>query len=237
MREEFLQNGITLKQLQTQFLLGTDTVLLADFAKDCKGTVCDLCAGCGQVGLLLAAAGNAQITCVELQEDAVLQAQRNIEDNHLNGRLCAMQGDVRRIRSLLSHSSFDAVVCNPPYFPAHSGQAAKDSAMAIARTELCCTLEDVCTAAAWLLKTGGSFYMVHKPERLTDVLTTLRGCKLEPKLLRFVQHCEGAPFSLLLVKAVYGGRPGLSYSPTLMLQNSDGSFTAEYRKIYHMEDT
>ncbi len=237
MQTEFLQNGITMKQLQTQFPLGTDTVLLADFAGACKDTVCDLCAGCGQVGLLLAAAGDAKITCVELQEDAVLQARKNITENALDGRMTALHGDVREIRTLLAHGSFDAVVCNPPYFPANSGFAAKDDAIAIARTELCCTLKDVCNAAAWLLKTGGCFYLVHKPERLTDVLTALRECRLEPKLLRFVQHREGMPFSLVLVKAVCGGKPGLSYLPTLLLQNEDGTETAEYRKIYHLEAT
>lgn len=236
MQTEVLQNGITMKQLHTQFPLGTDTVLLADFAKDCRGAVCDLCAGCGQVGLLLAAAGDAKITCVELQEDAALQAQKNIAENGLEDRMAALQGDVREIRTLLSHSSFDAVVCNPPYFPINSGFAAKDAAIAIARTELCCTLADVCKAAAWLLKTGGSFYLVHKPERLTDVLTALRECGLEPKLLRFVQHRADAPYSLVLVKAVYGGKPGLSYAPTLVLQNGDGTDSAEYRKIYHLED-
>lgn len=237
MQTEFFQNGITFRQLETQFPLGTDTVLLADFAKDCKGKVCDLCAGCGQVGLLLAAAGNAEITCVELQEQAHREAEQNIVANGLGGRMCAVRGDVREIRTLLPHSSFDAAVCNPPYFPADSGFAAKNDAIAVSRTELCCTLKDVCHAAAWLLKTGGSFYLVHRPERLTDVLTALRECRLEPKLLRFVQHREGAPYSLVLIKSVYGGKPGLSYLPTLVLHSADGTDSAEYRKIYHMEDT
>ncbi len=236
MQTEFLQNGITLKQLAAHFPLGTDAVLLADFAKQCRGAVCDLCAGCGQVGLLLAAATDAKITCVEPQKDAALQAQKNIAENGLDGRMSALQGDVREIRTLLPHSGFDAVVCNPPYFPVNSGFIAKDDAIAIARTELCCTLADVCTAAAWLLKTGGSFYLVHKPERLTDLLTALRDCKLEPKLLRFVRHRADAPYSLVLVKAVCGGKPGLSYLPTLVLQNEDGTDSLEYRKIYHMED-
>lgn len=236
MQTEFFQNGITFSQLQTQFQLGTDSMLLADFAAPCRGSICDLCAGSGQIGLLLAAAGMSNITCVELQEAACLQAQRNIEANHLSDRIRAIQGDIRQIRSLLPHGSFDTVVCNPPYYPAGSGFHAKDAAIALARTELCCTLADVCAAAAWLLHTGGSFYLIHKPERLTDVLTELRAHQLEPKQLRFVQHSAASVYSLVLLKAVYGGKPGLSYRPTLLLQAEDGTPSNEYKRIYHMED-
>lgn len=236
MLTEFLQNGITFAQLQSQFPLGTDGVLLADFAKDCSGAVCDLCAGCGQIGLLLAATTNAAITCVELQQTAYTQIQYNITANGLSDRLRAIQGDVRQVRTLFAHAAFDAVVCNPPYFPVDSGFVAKDPSIAVSRTELCCTLADVCAAAAWLLKYGGSLYLVHKPERLTDILTLLRENHLEPKLLRFVQHKQDAPFNLVLVKAALGGKPGITYLPTLMLHQADGSVSAEYRRIYHMED-
>lgn len=235
METEFLQNGITLEQLQSQFPLGTDAMLLSDFAKNCGRRVCDLCAGCGQIALLLAAATASDFTCVELQEAACRQAQQNIDNNGLGARMCTVRGDIRQIKTLLPHGSFDTVVCNPPYYPAGSGYAAKDEALAIARTELCCTLEDVCNAAAWLLPTGGSLYLCHKPERLTDILTALRAKKLEPKQLRFVQHRAGAAFSLVLVQAVAGGRPGLSYLPTLTLQEADGTPSAEYRRIYHLE--
>lgn len=235
MQTEFLQNGLSFDQLQTQFPLGTDAMLLADFANDCRGTVCDLCAGCGQVGLLLAAAGKTDITCVELQEDACAQAQHNIDANGLSANMRAICGDIREIRTLLPHDSFDSVVCNPPYYPAGSGFVAKDPSLAMARTELCCTFDDVCAAAAWLLKTGGSLYLVHKPERLADVMSCLRSHGLEPKHLRFVCHRAGADFSLFLLKSVLGGKPGLTFSPTLTLYESDGKPGAEYRRIYHME--
>lgn len=236
MQTEFLQNGITFDQLPSGFMLGTDAVLLSDFAGDCHGNVCDLCAGCGQVGMLLASKTDAAVTCVELQEDAVLQLQKNIEKNRLSDKLRAIHGDIRQIRALLPHGSFDAVVCNPPYYPVGSGAAAKTDALAIARTELCCTLADVCAAAAWLLSDGGSLYLVHKPERLTDLLVTLRAHRLEPKQLRLVLHRPEAPFSLVLLRATLGGKPGLRILPTLTLSEQDGSPTAEYRRIYRMEE-
>lgn len=211
-------------------------MLLADFAKDCHGAVCDLCAGCGQVGTLLASLTDASVTCVELQEDAALQIQRNIAENRLSDRMQAICGDIRNIRTLLPHGGFDAVVCNPPYYPVGSGFAAKEEALAVARTELCCTLADVCAAAAWLLSDGGSLYLVHKPERLTDLLTSLREHRLEPKELRLVQHRADAPFSLVLIRASLGGKPGLRILPTLTLHGPDGTPGAEYRRIYHMEE-
>lgn len=235
MQTEFFQNGMTFEQLSSQFPLGTDAMLLADFAKDCRGAVCDLCAGCGQVGLLLAAQGHTDITCVELQSDACTQAQHNVDENGLTDRMRVICGDLREIRALLPHGSFETVVCNPPYYPAGSGFAAKNDAIAISRTELCCTLDDVCTAAAWLLRTGGSFCLVHKPERLTDVLLALRSHRLEPKLLRFIRHRADAPCSLILVKAAAGGKPGLSYAPTLTMFEADGTPGEEYRRIYHLE--
>lgn len=235
MQTEFFQNGMTFEPLETQFALGTDAMLLADFAADSRGAVCDLCAGCGQVGLLMAAQGHENITCVELQQDACKQAQRNIDENGLAGKMQVVCADVREIRTLLPHGSFNTVVCNPPYYPAGSGFAAKDERIAISRTELLCTLEDVCAAAAWLLQTGGSLFLVHKPERLTDVLLALRTHKLEPKLLRYVRHRADAPYTLILLKAVAGGKPGLTYAPTLTLFEAGGTPTDEYRRIYHLE--
>ena len=233
---EFLQNGLTLTQLSSQFALGTDAMLLADFAKDCHGAVCDLCAGCGQVGMLLASLTDASVTCVELQEEAALQIQKNIAQNRIPDRMRAVCGDIRNIRALLPHGSFDAVVCNPPYYPVGSGFSAKDEAIAVARTELCCTLADVCAAAAWLLSDGGSFYLVHKPERLTDLLTSLREHRLEPKQLRLVQHRQDAPFRFVLLRATLSGKAGLRILPPLTLQEPDGTPSAEYRRIYHMEE-
>ena len=109
----------------------------------------------------------------------------------------------------LPAGSFRYAVCNPPYYPVGSGYVPEDEALAVARTELRCTLEDACAAAAWLLQTGGSLWMVHRPERLTDLLCGLRAHDLEPKILKPVCAAPGAAPSLILVKATKGGKPGL----------------------------
>ena len=236
MEAEFLQHDLTLLQSEGVFRLGTDAMVLADFVRLQKGAaVCDLCAGAGAVGMLLLAQDpGLTVTAVELQAEAVSLMEQTAARNGLEERLIPIRGDLREIRSLLPHGSFRHVVCNPPYYPVNSGFHAHSEAQAVARTELCCTMENVLDAAAWLLPTGGTLWLVHKPERLADLLCGLRAHRLEPKVLRLVAHNPAAEPSLVLIKAVMGGKAALEVRPILFLQTPDGSPTEEYRRIYHL---
>ena len=121
---------------------------------------------------------------------------------------------------------------NPPYYAPGSGALAAEGPRQSARAEVCCTLEEVCQAAAYLLRWGGCFCVVHKPERLTDLLCTLRESHLEPKRLRFVcKTAEAAP-SLVLCESRCGGKPGLSIEPPLLLRTAAGTPTPEVDAIY-----
>ncbi len=236
MEAEFLRRDLALLQSQQVFRLGTDAMVLAHFVRvEPRARVCDLCAGGGALSLLLLAADpTLHITALELQPQAVALMEQSAARNRLGAQLTPLQGDVRQIRTLLQPGSFRHVVCNPPYYPVGAGFAAGDPAMAIARTELCCTLEDVVLAAAWLLPTGGSLWMVHRPERLTDLLCALRAHDLEPKQLQLVCHRPGSLPAMVLVQAVRGGRPSLRCQAPLVLRRADGSPTEEYLEIYHM---
>ena len=184
--------------------------------------------------LLLARDPSLSVTAVELQAAACALMERAVSENALAQRLRILHGDLREIRTLLPASSFRHLVCNPPYYPVGGGFAPENEAQAIARTELCCTLADVCAAAGWLLKSGGCLWMVHLPGRLADLFGTLRAAGLEPKRLRLVCPRPNAAPSLILVKATRGGRPDLKWDKPLVLANEDGSPTEEYRQIYHM---
>ena len=133
-------------------------------------------------------------------------------------------------------NAFDAVVSNPPYFPAASGAISPDDARAIARSEVCCTIDDLCACAAYALRFGGEFFLVHKPERLTDLLCTLRAHRLEPKRIRLVRHHAGADANLVLIAARRGGKPGVMLEPELLLFTPDGQETTDYRRIYHHQE-
>ena len=127
----------------------------------------------------------------------------------------------------------ELLVCNPPYFPQGSGALPQDADRAAARSELLCTLPELCAAAAFLLRTGGRASFVHRPERLSGLLVSLTAAGLEPKRLRLVCRDSQAAPSLVLVEARRGGKPGLTLEPSLYLQNPDGSESDEYKHIYH----
>ena len=216
------------------FRPGTDTFLLSSLPRLKPGLrACDLGCGTGLLGLLLLQRQRElTVVGVEIQEQAAALATACAEANAITDRFTVRQGDLRQIRNLLPGGSFDLVVCNPPYYPPGSGALSPDDPRKTARAEVSCSLEDICCAAAWLLRWGGSFCFVHKPERLTDLLCSLRAAGLEPKRLRFVCKNGAAAPSLLLLEARRGGKPGLSVEPPLLLQRADGSPTPELDTIY-----
>ena len=233
---EVLSNGMKILQSDRLFRLGTDSMLLSDFCLPTRGQrIADLGCGGGALGVLLCANDpKCEVTGVEIQSEAVRIAQKNIAMNGLGDRFHVISGDLREIRTLCPPNSFDCVVSNPPYFPVGSGLVAESEAIAIARTECCCTLDDLCDCSAWLLRFGGSFYVIHRPERLAELIYALKARNLEPKRLRMVRHHPGADISLILLEARLGAKPGLRFEPELVLYDANGEMSGEYRRIYHI---
>lgn len=229
-----MSTWISLPKLPEQFPLSTDSVLLADFTTITeKSRIFDLGAGPGTLGLLLCAKkSGCHADGIELQTASAEAAQSVIRLNNMEDRVSVTQGDLREIRAHFPANCYDVVVSNPPYFPVNSGFTAQSEAMAIARTELHCTLPDLCQAAAYLLRYGGIFTMVHRPERLCDIMTAMRACKLEPKQLRLVCPKPDAAPALILIESKLGGKPGLTIRPNLILHQADGTPTEEYNRIY-----
>ncbi len=228
---ESLWNGIVLKR--GPFPLGTDSVLLSHFVSLRRGSrVADLGAGCGTLGLLLAGRDpSCTVTGIELDDAAYAMGLENLTLNALP-QLRLIQADIRQIRQVLPPGSFDHVISNPPYFPVGSGKAANAY-----RSELTLTLQELCQGAAWLLPSGGTFSLVHRPERLCDLFWELRSNGMEPKRIQFVRHKADAPVCLVLIEARRGGKPGLTYLPDFIEFHPDGSETEEYRAAYHRGDS
>lgn len=233
MHIETLWNGVTLLQPSDQFRLGTDSVVLGAFARFPKGAaVADLGCGGGAVALMLLANDpTLHVTGIELQPQAAELARENARRSGLH--FTALEGDLRQIEALLPAGSMDCAISNPPYFPVGSGQTAAASPLAQARSEETCSLPQLVHAAAWLLRYGGRFCLVHRPERLADLIWELRNQKLEPKRIRFVRHRQDSPVNLVLLEARKGGKSGLQYEPDLILFDAGGQETEEYRRIYH----
>ncbi len=223
------------------FRPGTDTFLLSSLPRLKPGLrTIDLGCGTGLLALLLLQRQpGLTVTGIDLQPAAIRLAEKTAAENGLQDRLVFRAADLRDVKALFSTGSFDLAICNPPYYPPASGAVSSNNARRTARSEVNCTLEDVCSAASYLLRWGGSFCLVHKPERLTDLLCTLRANGLEPKRLRPVCTAAGDAPSLVLVEARRGGKPGLAYESPLILQTADGAPTAEMDAIYfrQQEDT
>ena len=213
--EHDLWNGLRLRIPEGEVPLGADSLLLADFLTlPPRARVADLGAGCGTLGVLLCARDpSCTVAGVELRPEACRAAQENVRINGLEERLTVLEGDVWRIRTLLPAGDFSCVIANPPYFPVGSGKAGRNSA--VARTEQCLTLAELCAAAAWLLPPGGRFALVHRADRLAEVVYTLRAHALEPKKIQPVAGKTGAKPYAVLVAAVKGGRPGTELLPAV----------------------
>lgn len=213
---------------------GTDAILLSHFAMPCAGeSVCELGTGCGVIALRLAAGGRpASVHGVDIQPAAIKLAQLGADCFIGHPKPTFAVGDWRDPRSIAPAGSFRRVVCNPPYFPAGSGPANADEAVTLCRHEKEDTLDSLCAAAAWLLTSGGRFFLCHRPERLSDVLAALTAHHLEPKRLQAVQkRGDTAPW-LFLLEAKKDARSGLTWLPPLVLYTDEGEPTPALREIY-----
>lgn len=228
---ETLYNHYTLDFPNGAFPLSTDSMVLADFVRlGANANVLDLGSGCGTLGVLLCARdGRCRVTGIEMDETSHAAALDNIHRNALESRLESICADLRNVNRLFQPGSFSCCVSNPPYF---SGGPASQSTP-LARRDDCCSPGSLFEAAAWALKYGGDFYIVHKPERLGQLCGCAAHVGLEPKRLRLVRHRENGPVTLILLQCRKGGKPGLVWEE-LCLFDAQGQPTREYRELYHI---
>ncbi len=234
-KDDLELGGLYIWQDKREFCFGVDAVLLSAFANVKKGErVLDLCAGNGIVPILLAGKTEAgSITGLEINPVQVALARRSILENGL-ANVEMVEGDVRLAPSLFDDRRFDCITVNPPYIKDGRIQNTCRN-KAIARHEVLCTLSDVLRSAASLLRFGGRFYMVHRPDRLTDILDEMRAFKLEPRRLRTVHAKLHGEAKLVLVEGIYGGGTFLHVMPPLILYNEDGTYTEDALSCYGRE--
>ena len=215
---------------------GTDAMLLACFSAPGKSdTACDLGTGCGIIPFLWARDGKCRkIVGVELQQKGFDQMQRSIEADSLGEKLSALNSDLRELKGKLEPGSFDTVTMNPPYKKENAGIKSKRENEQIARHETACTFEDICRAAAFLLKYSGRFCICIRPERLFEMMKTMSDFRLEPKRLRLVKSRAGEKPWLCLIESRLGGKPGMTVESDFVLYNDDGSYTEEMNSILYL---
>ena len=228
---EQLPNGYTLELADGCFPLSTDSMLLAHFTRLPRNAqVLDLGSGCGTLGLLLCAKDETcTVTGLEISETAHDAALSNISRNGLSFRVKSICADLRDLGSEFT-GTFHCCVSNPPYF---SGGPA-NLATPVARRDDFCAPADLFHAASKALRYGGDFFLVHKPEKLAQLIACGSAVSLEAKNLTLIRHRDGGPITLILLQFRKGGKSGLRIHEQSLFDAS-GKPTAYYRDVYHLQ--
>lgn len=220
-------------QNKEKFSYGMDAILLSSFVK-AKGVVVDLGTGTGIIPLRIYNEENVDIIYgVEIQEEVVNMAKRSVELNNLQDKIKILNADLKELTKHFKKASVDVVTTNPPYIKKGALINPAEN-FAISRHEIACTIEDIIKISSYLLKPLGKLYMVHRPNRLVDIIYNLRKYNIEPKYIRFVQPKIGKKPNLVLMECVKGGKPDLKFYDPLIVYNDDNTYTDEIFKIYGM---
>ena len=213
---------------------GTDAFLLADFSQyRAKDKVCDLGTGCGIIPMLLVRSGcGRHITGIDIQENACLQAKESVILSKAEDKVSIVHGDIKNIKNIFEHASFDTVIMNPPYKSDGDGIKSREKSAQIARHETMCNIDDVCKAASYLLNFSGKLCLCGRPERLVDTITSMRAAGIEPKRLRFVSKFSNTKPWLFLIEGKKGGKPFMNVESVLAIYSSEGVFSDEMLSIY-----
>lgn len=232
--DELQRNGYQIIQNPGNFCFGMDAVLLSGFARAKKGDqVLDLGTGTGIIPILMEAKTQAaHFTGLEIQEKSADMARRSVALNQLSEKIDIVTGDIKEADTLFSSASFDVITSNPPYMISSHGLTNPDTPKAIARHELLCTLEDVVRMTSRLLKPGGSFYLVHRPFRLAEIIVTLTQYKLEPKRMQLVYPYVDKEPNMVLLEAVRGGKPRMTVEKPLVVFKEPGVYMPEITQLY-----
>ena len=213
-------NGLEIIQDPKRFCFGIDAVLLSNFAKVKKDeTVLDLGTGTGILPILLSGKTNGKhFTGLEIQEESADMARRSVIHNNLEERIDIVSGDIKEAFSIFKPKLFDVIVSNPPYMLADHGLKNPNDALAIARHELMCNLEDIMRESSKLLADGkGRFYMIHKPFRLTEILVAMNKYRIEPKRIQFVYPYIDKEPTMVLVEGLRGGKSRVKIEPPIIM--------------------
>ena len=228
--------GLKIIQNEKGFCFGMDSVLLSDFAKNMKNnsTVLDLGTGTGIIPILLCGKTNLKkVVGIEIQQDVANMAKRSSQLNNLQDRFEVVNTNIINLKNIYEKQSFDVIVTNPPYKKENTGITNENEAKLISRHEITANLEDFISISKDLLKDKGEFYMVHRPERLVDILSLMRKYKIEAKILKFVSPNRNKEPNLILIKGIKNANSFLRVEKNLYVYNEDGKYTNEILKIYN----
>ena len=217
------------------FLFSLDSVLLANFVtlKLTDKKVIDLCSGNGPVPMLMSFRTKARIFGVEIQKYIYDMGVESIKENGLDNQIELINNDVKKIDTLFEAESFDVVTCNPPYFKYQKDSLINENdGKAMARHEVRVKLEDIIKKAKYLLKNGGTFAMVHRPERLIEIINLMQKYGIEPKKIRLVYPKVEKSANILLIEGIKNGKSGLKVERPLIVHDKYGNYVDEIKEMF-----
>ncbi len=229
--------GLEIIQNPGKFCFGMDAVLLSNFAHIRPGDkVLDMGTGTGIIPLLLSAKTEGDsFVGLEIQEESADMARRSVLHNNLEEKIQIVTGDIKEAATIFGPVSFDVITTNPPYMIGQHGIANASSAKAIARHEILCNLDDIMRESARLLGHGGRFYMVHRPFRLAELLSTMVRYKIEPKRMRMVHPYIDKEPNMVLLEGIRGGNSRMQVEPPLIVYKEPGVYSDELLGEYGLK--
>lgn len=230
--DDLILGGLKIIQKNSGFRFSLDAVLLAHFVAVKKGSkIIDLGTGTGVIPLILTTrAQELEITGIEIQKEVAQMAKRSMDLNHLD-MVRIINTDLRNMGQE-HYGRYDVVISNPPYLPLNQGKISPSEEIAISRHEIKCSLEELIKSAGKFLKNQGKFALVHRAERLAEIISLLKLYTLEPKRIRFIHPYQAKPANLLLVEAIKGASPGLTVHTPLVVYKDDGTYAKEILEYY-----
>lgn len=228
-------NDLKIIQNTEWFSFSLDSVLLANFANVRNNIkIIDFCTGNAPIPLFLSTKTNSKIIGVELQKEIYELAKQNISMNKLEDQIEIINEDVLNILNKYDTDSFDLITCNPPYFKINEGSKTNENDIkAVARHEIKLKLDDIFRVAKKLLKNNGKIVLVHRTDRLIEIINSMQNYNIEPKRIRFVFPFSNSNSNLVLIEGAKDGKPGLKIEHSIIVHNYDGSYTNEVQMIFN----
>lgn len=217
------------------FSFSLDSVLLSNFVKLTKKTVkiMDFCTGNAPIPLILSQKTNADIIGIELQKEIYDLAKKSIEINNLSSRIKLYNMDIKELTKMYETDTFDLITCNPPFFQVNKLSKINDNSIkSIARHEIKVNLNDIFLLARKLLKNNGSICMVHRTDRLIDIIDSMRSNNIEPKRIQFVFPKINSDSNIVLIEGTKNGNSGLKVLSPLYVHDSNGDYLEEIKKMF-----
>lgn len=219
------------------FSFSLDSVLLANFVTLNKNTnkIIDFCTGNAPIPLILSTKTSASITAVELQKEIYLLAVKSVKINNLENRIKIINKDIKNLVKDYETDTFDVITCNPPYFKeTEKSLLNKNNIKSIARHEIKINIDDIFSLAKKLLKNNGCISMVHRPDRMIEIIELMKKNNIEPKKIRFVYPKKNSESNILLIEGTKNGKPGLRILPPLYVHDENGNYLEEINKMFKL---